>query len=119
MEIHTDAMTLYAWYPGQSVRMQRTVRTYDQFHNMLTTHGSDKVRGRTQSDDAAVVHDCHAITEPLRFIHIVCGQDDGATDAPEFFQQVPEVPARLWIEAGGRLIEKEQLGISDKRASHS
>ena len=36
--------------------------------------------------------------------------------ALELVDQVPELAARLRVEAGGRLVEEEQLGIADQRA---
>ena len=36
----------------------------------------------------------------------------------ELVDQVPQMPPRLRIEPGGRLIEKQQLGIAHQRAGH-
>ena len=36
--------------------------------------------------------------------------------APEALDQLPELPARLRVEPGRRLVEEEQLGVADQRA---
>ena len=43
-----------------------------------------------------------------RFVHVVRGEQNRAAVALELPDQVPELAPRLRIEAGGRLVEKEQ-----------
>ena len=45
-------------------------------------------------------------------------KNDGAAGLLELVDQVPEMAARLGIEAGGGLVEKQQLRIADQRAGH-
>ena len=72
--------------------------------------------GRPKAIIRPVVHDRHPIAEPLGLVHVVGGEQDGAPVRLEAFDQLPELPAGLRIEAGGRLIQEEQLGVADQRA---
>ena len=72
--------------------------------------------GRAFRDDVAVVHDGYAVAELFRLVHVVRREHDRPALALEDRDQVPELPARLRIETGGRLVEEEQLGPADERA---
>ena len=56
------------------------------------------------------------VAEPLGFFHVVRGQQDRPACLLEFPDEVPELPARLRIEARRRLVEKQQIRIADERA---
>src|ERR1700722_2903559 len=89
-----------------------------ELHNMFPTNRGDQFFGAVECDDSPVIHDRHPITQPFCFIHIVRGEDDGATGLLEAVDQVPQGAARLWIETGSRLVEKQQLRIAYQRAGH-
>src|SRR5581483_926973 len=69
-------------------------------------------------DGFAVVHDGDAVAEALGFVHVVGGEEDGAAGEFEAFDEVPELAARLRVEAGGGLVEEEEIGIADESAGH-
>ena len=73
-------------------------------------------RGVPTGDHLAVVHDRHAVAEPLGLVHVVRRQQDRPAGALELVDEIPELPARLRIEAGRRLVEKQQVRIADERA---
>src|SRR6202522_4411587 len=43
------------------------------------------------------------------------GQEDGLAAFADAAHQVPDGVARLWIEAGGEVVEKHNLGVVDER----
>ena len=66
----------------------------------------------------AVIDDGHAVAQPLGFVHVVRGQQDGAALGAEAVEDVPQLPPRLRIEAGRRLVEEQQVGVAGQRAGH-
>ena len=63
-------------------------------------------------NDLAVVHSGEPI-EPARLIHIR-GRDNHAHLRPaqaDRIDEFPELPPGEWIDAGGRLVENEQIRI--------
>ena len=52
----------------------------------------------------------------LGFVHVVGGQENRPAVLLEVLDQIPELPSCLRIEAGRRLVEKQQLRIADERA---
>src|SRR5262249_58516766 len=78
--------------------------------------GLDLMRRRDR-DNAALVNDGHAVAQLLRFFNIVRGDEDGAVFAAQVGNQLVDLEARLWIEAGGRLVEEQQLRIVEQRQS--
>ncbi len=85
---------------------------------MLGAEGRDQLAGRAEGDHATVVDDGDTIAEALRLFHVMRGQEDGAAGLLELEDEIPELPSRLGIEAGGRLVEKQQLGMADQRGGH-
>ena len=77
--------------------------------------GDELARG-SESNPLPVVHDGHTVAEPLGFFHIVGGEQNGSTCGLQSFYQAPELPPRLRIEAGGRLVQEEQLRVAHQRA---
>src|SRR5262249_30551023 len=75
-------------------------------------------RGRgAKGNDLAVADHRHAIAQALSLIHVMSGQHDGSALGTEGAEDVPELPAGLRIQTGGRLIEEEQIRIADQSAS--
>ena len=83
---------------------------------MLDADGCDQFPRSAPGDRFAVIHDGHTLAELLRFVHVVRGQDDGAAVFLELRDEVPQLAARLRVEAGGRFVEKQQVGVADQRA---
>ena len=118
-----DAAVLGARIARRRRRAARAARSTRPTRRSSTTRRrcSDADRGdqlarRAERDDLAVVHDRHAVAQPLGLVHVVRGQQDRPAGLLELLDEIPELPPRLRIEAGGRLVEKEQLGIADERA---
>ena len=63
-----------------------------------------------------MVHDRDAVAQPLGLLHVVGGQQDRAPARAKARDQIPELPPRLRIQARGRLVEEQQLGLADQRA---
>src|SRR5262245_15459544 len=53
---------------------------------------------RSQGDQAPAIHDADTIAERLRFVHVVCRQEDAAAFPAKTLEDLPELPARLGIE---------------------
>src|SRR5690242_12305513 len=80
----------------------------------------DKVRlhlgGRPQRDDPPAIDDADAI-HLLGLLQIVRRQKEGdAALGADGAQVVPEIAAALWIQPGGWLVEKENLGLMQQAA---
>ena len=85
-----------------------------EFDHVMAAHAVDKVGGSAFGDDLTVIDDGEAIAEALGFIHVVSGEQDGATLLLEGADDVPELAAALGIESGGGLVEKKDARIADQ-----
>ncbi len=74
----------------------------------------DEFTGRALGDDAAHVHDHEPVAQLLGLVHVVRGQHERDALALELPQPLPHEVARLRVEAGGRLVEKQQVGLVDQ-----
>jgi hypothetical protein len=88
-------------------------------HHVFRASGGDQFAGTAESDLFAIVHDGDAFAEPLGFVHVVRGEKDGTAGGFELLDQIPKLAAGLRVEAGGGFIEKQKIGIANKRASQS
>src|SRR2546423_6383706 len=70
---------------------------------------------RPLGDDHAVLDDRHAVRERLRLVQVVGGEENGLAEVPERGDDAPRSPARRGVEAGGRLVEEDQLRVTDQR----
>ena len=71
-------------------------------------------RGAPDRDDAAAVDDRDAIAQRFRLVEIVGRQQHRVAVVPHPRDLVVQLAARLRIEAGGRLVEKHELGFVDE-----
>jgi hypothetical protein len=76
----------------------------------LVTQARLQLLGRALGDDPAIVDDGYVVTEGVRLVHVVGGQDDGDAGVPEGHDLVPDQPAGLGVQAGGGLVQDEHLG---------
>src|SRR5687768_11032183 len=83
---------------------------------MVGAEGLHQCAGRAKRNGAPVVDDRDAVAQTLGLLHVVRRQDDRATAGAEHADELPKLPARLRIEPRGRLIEKEELRITNERA---
>ena len=49
-----------------------------ELDHVLDADGRDQLARRAERDDLAVIHDRHAVAQPLGLVHVVRGQQDGA-----------------------------------------
>ena len=79
-----------------------------------------QVRRRAAGQHPAGIHR-HQPVEALGLLHIGGGHDDAHLRPPgtNAGDQLPEMPARQRIDAGGRLVEDQQIGIVDQRAAEA
>ncbi len=63
-----------------------------------------------------MIHDGDPIAETLRFFHVVSGEKHRLPLAAEIPDDVPEVSARLRVETGRGLVEKDELRRSPTSA---
>src|SRR5262249_47821850 len=73
------------------------------------------VRGALRHD-AAAVHDDEAIAELRRLLHVMRGEQDGGAATLERADALPHEPPRLRVEAGGGLVEDDELVLVEQRA---
>ena len=78
----------------------------------------DQLARRVEGHDLAVIDDGDAVAEPLGFVHVMRGEQHSAAGLAEAADDVPELAARLRIEAGRRFVEKQQLRIADEGTGH-
>ena len=88
-------------------------------NHVLRAGGGDQFARAAESDLFAVVHNGDALAEALGFVHVVRGEKDGAAGGFELLDQIPKLAASLRVEAGGRFIEKQKIGIANEGASES
>ena len=77
--------------------------------------------GRTAArDDVAVIHRDQPL-EARGLVHVGGGDDHAhaGPPGPDRADQLPELPARERIDARGRLVEDQQVGIVDERAAQA
>src|SRR5688572_24604923 len=85
-------------------------------HDLARAETGDQLPRRPERDHPPEIDDRDSIAEPLGFFHIVGRENDRASLQLERLDELPELPARLRIEARGRLIEEEELRIADECA---
>src|SRR5687768_14956046 len=71
---------------------------------------------RAEGDGAAMIDDGDAIAQTLGLLHVMSRENDGASAGAKDADELPELSARLRIEARRRLVEKQKLRIADERA---
>ena len=69
-------------------------------------------------NDLSVVHDRDLVAERVGLVHVVRGQHDRLAAGLDQIDEVPEVPARLRVEAGRGFVEEEHLRVIDDRERH-
>src|ERR1700674_5993606 len=66
-----------------------------------------------------MVNNRHSVAEAFRLFNVMRGHDNGFPVAAQLFDDVVNLPANLRIEAGGRLIEKQDFWFVDERHGES
>ena len=83
----------------------------EDFNDLRFDMRADKCRRRAAGHDAAVVHNGEAIAKPLGFVHEMRREKNRFTLCEELSQPLPDDVPRLWIEARGRLVQKNKVRI--------
>ena len=102
-------------FPQRS-RFKRGLALGSKFQEVLHAERGDQAARRIQRDYLAVIHDGDTIAKFFCFVHVVRGEQDCASAAFQLVDEIPKLAARLGVQAGGRLIEKEELRIAYQRA---
>jgi hypothetical protein len=76
----------------------------------------DQAARRALGHDAAPVHHDEPVAELLGLVHVVGGQNQCDPSLLEPVEAVPEDVSGLRVEASGRLVEQEQVGVAHQRA---
>ena len=79
-----------------------------------TWRASSGRRHRTRAD-AAVLEDGDPVGQVLGLVEVVGREDDGRAQRPEVVDDRPAPSAGLGVEAGGGLVEEDQLGVAGQR----
>jgi len=61
--------------------------------------------------EQAAVGEISETMTPFGLIHVMRGNEDGEAACGEMVNFIPEVAARLGVDAGRRLVEEQQLGL--------
>src|SRR5205085_3053384 len=94
----------------------RSPVTEGELHHLFRAERSDELARGAERDGLPVIDDCHAVAEHLRLIHIVRREQYGASLTFQLDDEVPELAPRLRVESRRRLVEEEQLGITNDGA---
>src|ERR1039458_6215668 len=71
--------------------------------------------GGADPDHLPGAHDADAVGEILGLVHVVGGEQDGLAQLAHAAHDLPRVAPCRRVEAGGRLVEEQQLRVSDQR----
>ena len=76
----------------------------------------DELARRALGHDLRLVHHHEVVAQLLRLVHVVGGDDERRPAALQLVEPLPEEVPRLRVEAGGRLVEDDELRLVDERA---
>src|SRR6201987_5342929 len=71
---------------------------------------------RPHRHDRAAIENDDLVTQQLSLVHVMCGQEDGFPCLAVRENFFPKQMPNCRIEAGGRLVENEQLRIRQQRS---
>ena len=95
MQAGIDAMGMHAWNGLEQLRVDCAARGCDgifahgKLHNIFPAHGADELMGGALRNHLAVIHNSHPVRQALGFVHVMSGQNNGATGLLELVDQVP------------------------------
>src|SRR5688572_8771507 len=113
--IGDEMRSLIAQMPSSQRHEHVLERSVMGDHLRLAQPGDQLLR-RAERDDASVIDDGHAIAQELRLVHVMGRHQDRAASCAKLVEQPPQLPPRVRIEPGGRLVEKQQVRIAGERA---
>ena len=74
--------------------------------------------GPALGHDRGRAQDRHPVGQVLGLVHVVGGEEDGLAERLEPLDHVPGVAPGRRVEAGGRLVEEDQVGVADDPDRH-
>src|SRR6185437_5354518 len=66
-----------------------------------------------------MVHDGDAVTKLLGLFQVVCRQQNRLAAVAHLANDIPQLAARLRVQAGCRLVEEDKLRVVDERQGHA
>src|SRR5580704_14069454 len=79
---------------------------------------ADETLRRVDVDDPSMFQDRYPVAQPLGLFHQMGCQKDRFAALANGAYQIPHCVPRLWVEAGGQLVEKHHFRIVDQRESN-
>src|SRR4051794_19855722 len=83
---------------------------------MLRSNRVDQFRRRSERNHMPVIDNRNAIAQSLGFVHVMRCKNYCSSGRPKLLDQSPELATRLRVESRRRLVKKQQIGITNKRA---
>src|SRR5947208_3428368 len=112
-ELSAGVALQYPGQPGQALRRHGVEAERD---HVPDADLALELVGGALSQDAPVLDEGDLVAELLRLAHVVRGQDDGRPPlATEGGDLRPQADGDVWVEAQGRLVEEEDLGVIEQR----
>ena len=105
-------------HPPLAEECRQPLRRLRDLDDVAADVAADQVGRFPLDEKAPLVHDDQPVAETGGLIHVVGRQQDREPLRPELLQTLPDLVARLGIEAGRRLVEDEELRPVEKRAGH-
>src|SRR5438132_1569535 len=96
-------------------RLRRQRRFAGEFDDVRCLELGDQFLRCAQGNEVPVIDDGDVIAQPLRFFHVMSGQQNRAALLPKAGHDFPQLQAALRIQSGRRLVEKEDVGIAAQR----
>src|SRR5205823_9415320 len=81
----------------------------------LCLRRAGQVCRRAGRDDAPFTQDGDAVGELLRLVEVVRRQQDRLAERAQAADRLPGGAARGRVEAGRRLVEEDEVGVTDER----
>src|SRR5665213_1561060 len=95
--------------------LERHLSPRDGKGSRVVTVLLDETARRVDRDDRPVVDDRYPLAHGLGLLHRVRREQDAPSPVAYVLDPTPELPTRLGIEAGGRLVEQEQPRLVEER----
>ncbi len=116
---HVGEQTISAALHALHMRAQQLLRGVEALAVHLDDFGfdlgGDQTAGRVFRNAAAVVEHQNAMTQAFGLVHEMRREQQRFALRGQHFETLPDQVAGLRIEAGGRLVQKDQVRIIDQR----
>jgi len=82
---------------------------------LLTAVFNGTLYGRPDAHDPPLAQHCDTVGQLLGLVEVMRGEEDGLAERPQRPDHLPRRPPRRRIEARGRLVEEDEVGVADQR----